>query len=308
MSISQQIAAAAFGRSAQRGRTTLANASRLALLPATSITFLCFYGFIAWTFVISLTGSRLLPVYDLVGFEQYRHLFSSARWWTALSNLGIYATCLITGCLVLGYGLAILIEHARGWRRWLRGVFLLPLSTSFVVTGVTWQWLLNPSTGIQHSIRELGWAGFHFDWLVRPDRAIYTLAIAGIWQQTGTCMAVLLAGLRNIDPIVWKMAHIDRIPAWRIYVHVITPMLRPAFLTAAVLLFSTAVKSYDLVVTLTGGGPGFSSDLPARYVVELISRQQLGMAAAGACTLLFTVAAVVGPYLSRELRRAKAAT
>lgn len=306
MMISQQPTALVAGRCTHRGRTTLAAASRLALVPATTITFLCFYAFVAWTFVISLTSSRLLPVYDLIGFDQYRRLFANPRWWTAMANLGIYATCLIGGCLLLGYGLAILIEHARRWCRWLRSVFLLPLSLSFVVTGVIWQWLLNPATGIQRAVRDLGWAEFRFDWVVRPDRAIYTLALAGIWQQTGMCMAVLLAGLRSIDPTVWKMSIIDGIPTWRVYLHVITPMLRPAFLTAAVLLFSTAIKSYDLVVALTGGGPGFSSDLPARFVMELISRQQLGMAAAGACTLLCTVAAVIGPYLYWELRRAKA--
>lgn len=290
----------------QSSPTNLKAACRLALLPATLVTLVCFYGFVAWTFVISVTGSRLLPVYHFVGFEQYRRLFSDPRWRTAISNLGIYATCLIGGCLLLGYALAILIERAQPWGKWLRCAFLLPLSLSFVVTGVIWQWLLNPTTGIEHAIRELGWADFHFDWLVRSDRAIYTLAMAGIWQQTGMCMIVLLAGLHRIEPLVWKISRIDGIPTWRVYVHVITPMLRPAFLTAALLLFSTAIKSYDLVVALTGGGPGFSSDLPARVVVELLNRQQLGMAAAGACALLGTVAAVVGPYLYWELRRARA--
>jgi len=288
-----------------RRTTPLAIASRIALLPAALITVLCFYGFVAWTFVISLTGSHLLPVYQFVGFEQYRRLFANLRWWTAMSNLLIYAACFVGGCLLIGYGLAILIDRGTRWCRFYRAVFMMPLSVSFVATGVIWQWLLNPELGLQHAVRALGWSNFQFDWLVRSDRAIYALAGVAIWQQSGLSLAVFLAGLSRIDPNVWKIASLDGIPAWRVYCHVITPLLRPAFLAATVLLASMAGKSYDLIVTLTGGGPGFSSDLPAHFVVDLINRQELGMGAAGACMLLCTVAAVVGPYLYWELRAQK---
>jgi glucose/mannose transport system permease protein len=291
------------GAAGTRYRMPLRLASRLALAPATAITLLCFCVFVAWTFVISLTSSRLLPVYSFVGFSQYRRIFANARWWTAMGNLAVYAMCLIGGCILAGYCLAILIERSTRWQRFCRVVFLLPLSMSFVATGVIWQWLLNPGLGIQHAVRALGWNGFEFDWLVRPERALYTIAIAGIWQQAGLCMALFLAALHGIDPNIRRISRLDGVPGWRVYLHVVTPMLRPTFLTATVLLFSTAAKSFDLVVTLTGGGPGFASDLPARFIVELINRQELGMGAAGACMLLCTVAAVVGPYLYYEVQR-----
>lgn len=277
-------------------------ACRLALAPATLVTFLCFYAFAIWTFVISLTSSHLLPVYHFVGLAQYRRLFENARWWDSMSNLAIYAGCLVAGALLLGYGLAILIDRAARWQTLCRALLMLPLSVSFVVTGLLWQWLLNPGLGLQQAVRSLGWSSFHFDWLVRADRSIYTLAIAGIWQQSGMCMAIFFAALRGVDPNLWKLASLEGISIHRFYLHVITPILRPAFLTATVLMLSVAVNSYDLVVTLTGGGPGFSSDLPARFVVELINRQELGMGAAGACMLLATVAATVGPYLYLQLR------
>lgn len=285
-----------------RSQMSLSLACRLALTPAALITFLFFCAFTVWTFVISLTDSQLLPDYHFVGLAQYRRLFDSARWWAAMSNLSVYATCLVAGTLLLGYGLAILIDRATRWQTLCRVLLMVPLSVSFVVTGLLWQWLLNPGLGLQHAVRSLGWSNFYFDWLVRADRSIYTLAIAGIWQQTGLCMVIFCTALRGVDQNLWKVARLEGIATHRFYLHVITPILRPAFLTASVLMLSVAVKSYDIVVTLTGGGPGFSSDLPARFVVELINRQELGMGAAGACVLLGTVAAIAAPYLYLQLR------
>lgn len=278
-------------------------AARIALVPATVITIVCFYAFIVWTFVISLTPSRLLPVYDFVGLDQYRRLFANVRWWTAVENLAIHGALFIAGCTLLGFVLAVMIDRGVRAEGFFRTVFMLPLSMSFIVTGVIWQWLLNPVFGIQDAVRDLGWTDFAFNWIVRPDRAIYTLAIAGIWQQVGLCMALFLAGLRGVDPNIWRAARVDGIPTWRVYIHVVVPMLRPVFFTVIVLLSALVMKSFDLVVALTGGGPGFSSDLPARFVVDhILNRQDLGLAAAGAFMMLCTVAAVISPYLYAELR------
>jgi len=287
----------------RRRRLSLKSASALALLPTAGIVTFCLYVFIAWTAVISLTGSQLLPVYKFTGLDQYRHLFASTRWWTDIKNLALFTGLLIFGCLLLGYFLALLIDRGTRWRGFYRTVFLLPLSVSFVVTGLIWQWLLNPGLGIQHAVRALGWTSFSFNWIVRSDRSLYTLVIAGIWQQAGMCMALFLADLSRIDPNVWRIARVDGIPGWRTYYHIITPLLWPSFFSATILLFVSAVKAFDLVVTLTGGSPGFSSDLPARYVVDLINRHQFGMGAAGSCVLLGAVAAIVGPYIYCQLRK-----
>ena len=269
--------------------------ARMALIPAMAITIFCFYGFIIWTFVISLTRSRLLPVYKFTGFDQYGRLFANERWWTAMQNLAIHGFLFIGGCIVFGYLLAILIDRGVKAEGLFRTVFMLPLSMSFIVTGVIWQWVMNPGLGLQEAVRALGWAGFEFNWIVRPDRSIYTLAIAGIWQQ---------AGLRNIDPNIWKAARVDGIPVWRVYLHIVTPMMRTVFFTVFILMSAIVMKAFDLVVALTGGGPGFSSDLPARFVVDhILNRQELGLGAAGAFVLLCTVIAVIAPYIYFELQK-----
>ena len=288
-------------------RLSLNSCATLMLIPGACIALLCFVVFTAWTALISLTDSRLLPNYQIAGWLQYRRLFASDHWWTATGNFVIYAACIVGGCILLGYALALLIDRGVRWGNVYRTIFLLPLSISFVVTGLIWRWLLEPGLGAQHALREAGWTSFTFDWLVRSDRAIYTIAMASIWQHVGIAMLVFLAALRGVDLNIWKIARVDGIPSWRMYVHVITPLLRPAFATAAMLLLCTAIKTFDVVVTLTSGGPGFSSDLPARFVVELMQRQELGMAAAGACLLLAAAAAAIGPYLYIEGRRRRLA-
>lgn len=290
----------------KRSRLSSRTAARIALIPATIITFVCFYVFIGWTIVISMTRSRLLPVYKFVGFDQYKRLFANDRWWTAMENLAIHGTLFIVGCTVIGYVLAIMLDRITRGESLFRTVFMLPLSMSFIVTGAIWQWLLNPTLGIQDAVRDLGWTDFVFNWIVRPDRAIYTLAIAGIWQQVGLSMALFLAGLRGIDPNIWKATRVDGIPTWRVYANIITPMLRPVFFSVFVLLSALVLKSFDLVVALTGGGPGFASDLPARFVVDhILNRQELGLGAAGAFMMLCTIAAVVSPYVYYELRTSR---
>ncbi|MDP2699321.1 carbohydrate ABC transporter permease [Thalassospira sp.] len=282
--------------------------ARVALIPALIITIVCFYGFIVWTFIISLTRSRLLPVYNFTGFDQYARLFANERWWTSMQNLAIHGCLFIGGCVVIGYGLAILIDRGVRGEGLFRTMFMMPLSMSFIVTGVIWQWVMNPTLGLQEAVRDLGWVTFEFNWIVRQDRSIYTLAIAGIWQQVGLCMALFLAGLRNVDPNIWKASRVDGIPVWRVYLHIITPMMRTVFFTVFILMSAIVMKAFDLVVALTGGGPGFSSDLPARFVVDhILNRQELGMGAAGAFVLLCTVLAVISPYIYFELRKARGA-
>jgi glucose/mannose transport system permease protein len=172
-----------------------------------------------------------------------------------------------------------------------------------VVTGTAWRWILNPSLGLQQSMRDLGWSSFTFDWLGDPDRALYTLVIAGVWQSAGFAMALFLAALRSIDGEIVKAARIDGAPVWKIYAFILVPMLRPALLTVVVLLSVAVLRNFDLVVVLTGGGPGYASDLPSRFMYEMaFRRDQLGLGAASAVMMLFTFAAIIVPYLYSELR------
>ncbi|WP_269581323.1 carbohydrate ABC transporter permease [Roseibium sp. Sym1] len=272
--------------------------ARLALLPMFAVVAVVYVGSIVWTVGISFTPSRMLPIYEFAGFDQYVALFRSSRWTTSLVNMFIFGGGYIGGCLVLGYLMAIFIDQKVRAENTLRTIYLYPHAMSFIVTGLVWNWMLSPTDGIQEFVRGLGWESFTFDWIVRPKLAIYTIVIAGVWHGAGFVMALLLAGLRGVDEEIWKAGRIDAIPRWRMYLHVVTPILAPVFATSAVLLSTHAIKSYDIVVAMTHGGPGISTEVPAKYVMDyLFERGSIGQAAAAATVMLMMVAAIAAPAL-----------
>lgn len=273
-------------------------AAAMALLPAAIVVVVIYLGCMAWTVRLSFSSSRLLPINDWVGFAQYQRLLVNDRFLTSSVNIVIFGVLFILGCLLLGFLLAVFIDQQVRAESMFRTIFLYPYAMSFVVTGLAWQWFLNPGLGLQKLVRDLGWESFTFDWLVRPDMAIYTIVIAGLWHGSGLVMAILLAGLRGIDADLWKAAKIDGIPPWRVYLRIALPLLSPMIVTATVLLATSVVKLFDLVVAMTQGGPGISTEVPAKFVMDhFFERNNIGLATACATMMLVTVGIVLAPWL-----------
>ena len=276
---------------------------KLVIAPSFLLAMAFIYGLMAWNGYLSLSASRLLPNYEFVGVEQYVNLFESERWWVALRNLGIFGGLFLFFGMSIGLLLAILLDQKIRTEGVLRTVYLYPMALSFIVTGTAWKWILNPGLGLEKVVQGLGFTDFQFDWLINPDRAIYTIVIAGVWQSAGFVMALFLAGLRGIDDSILKAAQIDGASLPRIYWRIIIPSLRPVFFSTLMVLSHLAIKSFDLVMALTAGGPGFATDLPATFMYTMaFSRGQIGLGAASATIMLATVAAIVVPYLYSELR------
>ena len=279
---------------------------RIVLAPSFVLAFFFIYGLMAWNGYLSLSASRLLPNYEFVGLEQYVTLWESERWWVALKNLGIFGGLFLFFGMAIGLLLAILLDQKIRAEGVLRTVYLYPMALSFIVTGTAWKWILNPGLGLEKVMHEWGWASFSFDWLVNPERAIYTIVIAGVWQSAGFVMALFLAGLRGIDDSILKAAQIDGASLPRIYWRIIIPSLRPVFFSTLMVLSHLAIKSFDLVMALTAGGPGYATDMPATFMYTMaFSRGQIGLGAASATIMLATVAAIVVPYLYSELKARK---
>jgi glucose/mannose transport system permease protein len=276
---------------------------KLVLAPSFVLSFLFIYGLMAWNGYLSLSASRMLPDYTFAGFDQYVTLWESERWWVALKNLGIFGGLFLFFGMAIGLLLAILLDQKIRAEGLLRTIYLYPMALSFIVTGTAWKWILNPGLGLEKLMHEWGFTNFTFDWLVNTDRAIYTVVIAGVWQSAGFVMALFLAGLRGIDDSILKAAQIDGASLPRIYWRIIIPSLRPVFFSTLMVLSHLAIKSFDLVMALTAGGPGFATDLPAIYMYSMaFSRGRIGLGAASATFMLATVAAIVVPYLYSELR------
>ncbi len=276
---------------------------KMVLAPSFAAILVFVYGFIVWTAWVSLTRSRLLPKYEIEGLIQYDRLFASPRWDTAMSNLFVFGTLFIVISMALGLLLAILLDQKIRTEGVLRTIYLYPMALSMIVTGTAWKWIMNPGLGIENMVRGWGFENFNFDWVINPDMAIYAVVIAGVWQASGFVMALFLAGLRSVDGEIIKAAQVDGIPSWRIYSAIIIPSMAPIFLSAFIVLAHLAIKSFDLVIALTGGGPGYATDLPATYMYAMaFSRGDIGQAASSAMVMMAVVFAIIVPYLYSELR------
>ena len=253
--------------------------------------------FSAWTVWVSFTRSTLLPEYSWAGWRNYTAMLASRNWQIAYTNLFIYGGCFVVLTMAIGLLLAVLIDQRIRGENIYRTIFLYPLAVSFVVTGTVWGWLLNPSLGVQKLMHDLGWASFKFEWLIDRDMAIYTIVIAGVWQASGFAMALLLAGLRSVDGDLFKAAQIDGAGPLRTYRRVVFPTIGPIFIAVMVMLLQFAIKTYDLVVALTAGGPGLASTLPTVVVYDfMFQRGELARGSAAAVMLLASLAFVLVPY------------
>lgn len=270
---------------------------QLVLTPTLIATFLYVFVFCGWTIWISLSSSTLLPVYDFQGFQHYVNLWTSRRWVTAYNNLFVFGSLYVLFATLVGLTLAILIDQRVRGENVFRAVFLYPLAVSFVVTGTVWRWILNPTTGVERLMRDLGWVSFQFDWIVNRDFAIYTVVMAGVWHASGFAMALFLAGLRAVDQDLIKAAQIDGAGMGRIYRKIVLPAIRPIFVAVLVILLQFAIKTFDLVLALTAGGPGIATTVPAIYVYDyMFQRGLMGEGAAAAIMILLALAVVLVPY------------
>ncbi len=275
--------------------------AKIASIPMVLTAMVIFLGGTIWTIVYSFTNSKLLPRANFVGFDQYERLWDAPRWVMSIQNLAIYGILSLIFSIVIGFVLAALMDQKIRFENAFRTIFLYPFALSFIVTGLVWQWILNPDFGVQSIVRSLGWETFTFNPLYNADIVIYGILIAGLWQGTGLVMCLLLAGLRGIDEDIWKASRVDGIPMWKTYLFIIIPMMRPVFITTLVIITSGIVRLYDLVVAQTSGGPGIASEVPAKYVYDyMFQAQNLGQGFAASTMMLLTVAIVIIPWAYLE--------
>ena len=202
--------------------------------------------------------------------------------------------------------LAVLIDQRIRAENLFRTIYLYPLAVSFVVTGTAWSWLFNPGLGIQKFVRTLGWSDFRFDWITDRDFALYTIVFAAVWHGAGFAMALFLAGLRSIDPDLAKAAQIDGAGPVRYYLRIAAPGIAPIAISVLVILLQFAIKTFDLVRAMTGGGPGIATMLPALVVYDfMFQRGQLGRGSAAAVLLLLSLLVVLLPYYAYAQWRAR---
>ena len=162
--------------------------AKIASIPMILTALVVFVGGTVWTVLYSFTNSKLLPRLNFVGLDQYDRLWATPRWLVAVENLAIYGILSLVFSLVIGFLLAALLDQKIRFEDTFRTIFLYPFALSFIVTGLVWQWMLNPDFGLQT------WCAARLDELhLRPalqsEIVIYGILIAALWQGTGLVMA-----------------------------------------------------------------------------------------------------------------------
>ncbi|KAA0971196.1 sugar ABC transporter permease [Aureimonas fodinaquatilis] len=270
------------------------------------LSFIFVYGFLAATAVLSFTNSTLMPRYVFTGFDRYIDLFNNRVWWTSVVNLAYFAIPFIVISLFLGLLLAILMDQRIRMEGALRAIYLYPLALSQIVAGTAWQWLFNPDYGIQATVRSFGWQGFEFNWLNNPRMAMACVVIAATWQCTGFVAALFLAGLRGVDEEIIKAGMVDGASMPTIYRRIVLPAMWPVFFSVVLLLTHMSIKTFDLVVAMTAGGPGTSTWLPSIFMYNFaFERGRMGVGAASAVMILVMVVTVLVPLMYMEKRAQK---
>ncbi|OQY21118.1 MAG: sugar ABC transporter permease [Anaerolineaceae bacterium 4572_32.2] len=284
--------------------------SVLLLSPAVIAIAIFVYGFIGWTAYASLTKwNKLLPDFTLVGLSNYKKLFAHQRFQIDLRNTVVFTLVFLVTCLVIGFVLAILLDQRIRGEGIFRSIYLFPMSISFIVTGVVWRWLLNPgseelgSTGVNLLFDTFGLSFLKTGWYTDPKIGIIAVAVAATWQMSGYTMAMYLAGLRAIPEELREAARVDGASEWQIVRHIILPLLQPVTLSAVIVLGHISLKIYDLVVSMTGPGIGFATDVPAYFMWDTTFRgNHFARGAAIAIVLLVMVAVLIVPYLVHSTR------
>ena len=267
-------------------------------------------GSISGRCLLSFTNSKAFANFNFIGWANYQKLWTwtfetdpPSNWYTALVNMGLFGSLYVIFCLFLGLLLAILLDQKIRGEGILRPLYLYPLALSFIVTGTAWKLFLDPAhrsregrarSGLDELSFRLGRQSAHDD-LLRRDRG--RLADLGFRHGDVSC------ALRGIDSEILKAAQIDGASAYATYRRIIIPMIRPAFMSALIILTHMAIKSYDLVLSVTGKNPGGAAELPSTFMYSYtFTRNQMGVGSASAVIMLMTIAAIMIPYLYSELR------
>jgi glucose/mannose transport system permease protein len=307
----------------------------LLIIPSVLAIAIFVYGFIGFTGYVSLSQwNNLLPDLTLVGLSNYQKLFANQRFQIDLRNTVSFTILFLFLCLVIGFLLAFLLDQRIRAEGIFRSIYLFPMAISFIVTGVVWRWLLTPgspelgATGVNLLFEKLGLGFLKWGWFTDPvvwhipsdsavgqflgqiglgflaspmvgvSAGVVSLVLAAAWQMSGYTMAMYLAGLRGISDELREAARVDGASELQILRLIILPLLRPITLSAVIILGHISLKIYDLVVSMTGPGVGFSTDVPAYFMWDTTFRgNHFARGSSIAVVLLIMVAVLIVPYL-----------
>jgi raffinose/stachyose/melibiose transport system permease protein len=254
-------------------------------------------------FYYSLTRWDLFTSH-FIGLDNYRQFFSEQALRSSLRNTLVYAVVTSGLKVVLGMVFAVLLTGPIRSRGFLRSVIFFPVLVSTVAVGLTFSVLLQPDFGLVSTVLEK--VGITSpDWLGNPSTALLSVAITDVWKGVGLATLIYIAGILAIPQDYYEAVDVDGGGAWTKFWNVTVPLARPATFTVILLSLIGGLRSFDLIWTMTKGGPGFSSDVIASVIYKQYQAGFFGLATAGNVVLFILVSLIIFPlfryFNSREV-------
>jgi raffinose/stachyose/melibiose transport system permease protein len=247
-------------------------------------------------FYFSLTRWGLFSQ-EFIGFDNFVQFFNEPALLISLKNSLIYGVLTSAAKVVLGMLLAVLLTSQIIARGWLRSVIFFPVLVSFIGVGITFTVLMDPQEGLINAALAL----FGVDgpgWLTNPSLALYSVALVDIWKGVGLATVIYIAGIVSIPRDYFEAAEMDGAGAFQRFRQIILPLARPATVTVIILSLIGGLRSFDLIWTMTRGGPGFSSDVIASVIYKQYQAGFYGLSTAGNVVIFVVVTAIILPLFT----------
>ncbi|MGQ0550815.1 MAG: carbohydrate ABC transporter permease [Armatimonadota bacterium] len=245
---------------------------------------------VAFGTVLSLYDYDVISPPRFVGFEHFRALAGDRYLWLALANSAKYLL-VVPVLQALSIALAIAVNRPLRGITWFRAAYYLPVVTSIVVAGLLWRWLYEQDGLLNFVLIRLGLLQRPISWLGHPDLALYAVMFVTLWKGLGYYMVIYLAGLQAISPEFEEAAITDGASRWQVFRHVTLPLLRPSILLASTISAIAALKVFEEVYVMTGGGPMFRTTTMFFYIFDK-GFQQLDLGYAAALAMVLAVAVI----------------
>jgi raffinose/stachyose/melibiose transport system permease protein len=263
-------------------------------LPAGIVFGLFFVVPTALAFYFSLTRWTLFNA-TFIGFDNYESFLSDPQLMAGLRNTIIYAIMTSGLKVLISLPLAVLLTSRIRLKGLLRGIIFFPVLVSTVAVGITFSTLMQPSTGFINVI--LGFIGLpQPDWLGNPQLALFSVAVVDVWKGVGIATVIFIAGLLSIPVDYFEAARLES-GSWATFRHITIPLVRNATFTVILLSFIGGLRTFDLIWTMTRGGPGFASDVLTSVIYKEYQAGFYGLSTAGNVVLFILVTAIVYPLM-----------
>jgi len=263
-------------------------------LPAAIVFGVFFIVPTAMAFYFSLTRWTLFSA-TFIGLDNYVTFLGDPMLMSGLRNTIIYAVMTSGLKVIIALPLAMLLTSNIRVKGLLRSIVFFPVLVSTVAVGITFSMLMQPSVGLINTV--LGAIGLpQPDWLGNPGRALYSVALVDVWKGLGIATVIFMAGILSIPQEYFEAARLEG-GAWVKFRYVVIPLARNATFTVILLSFIGGLRTFDLIWTMTRGGPGFASDVLTSVIYKEYQAGFYGLSTAGNVVLFILVTVIVYPLM-----------